>query len=160
MCHHHSGKDPSPPEWEPPSSFLLSTSLERLTGRGSYMGLPVQCSLLPPSLAPPTSPPPPPTHRASETLQHQPSGRVLCLSTARKGAFSLPSWSALLLDFYAPPTAFPDPVQSPEAHCPHFACDAAAGEVAEGVQSSVVLQLGLVPPALGLYQELWWATSF
>lgn len=89
-------------------------------------------------------PPPPPTHRASETLQHQPSGRVLCLSTARKGAFSLPSWSALLLDFYAPPTAFPDPVQSPEAHCPHFACDAAAGEVAEGVQSSVVLQLGLV----------------
>lgn len=104
--------------------------------------------------------PPPPTHRASETLQHQPFGRVLCLSTARKGAFSLPSWSALLLDFYAPPTAFPDPVQSPEAHSPHFVCDAAAGEVAEWVQSSVVLQLGLVPPALGLYQELWWATSF
>lgn len=58
MCHHHSGKDPSPPEWEPPSSFLLSTSLERLVGCGSYMGLPVQCSLLPPSLAPPTSPHP------------------------------------------------------------------------------------------------------
>ena len=148
MCHHHSGKDPSPAEWEPPSSSLLCTSLERLVGRGSYVGLPVQCSLLPPSLVP-LAP-----QRASETLQHQPSGRVLCPSTARKGAFSLPSWSAFLLDFYAPPTAFPDPVQPPEAHSPYFVCDKTAGEVAEGVQSSVVLQLGLVPPALGLCQEL------
>lgn len=43
------------------------------------------------------------------------------------------------------------PLQPP---LPTFACDKAAGEVAEGAQSSAVLQLGLVPPALGVCQEL------
>lgn len=76
------------------------------------MGLPVQGSWVSPSLAPPRGP-----------VKHCSTSHLGgCCVPAQPGgcAFSLPSWSALLLDFYAPPTPFPDPVQSPAAHSPHF----------------------------------------
>ena len=59
------------------------------------------------------------------------------------------SWTSMPL-----PHPFQTPSSPLQPTLPTFVCDKAAGEVAEGAQSSAVLQLGLVPPALGLCQEL------